>query len=267
VVECLADVEPEPVDWAWKNRLARGKLNLIGGPAGLGKSQLLLDIAKVITTGGVWPDGTICRLGSVLLLQNEDNLADTVAPRAQAAGVDTSRLFYLRGVREDTAKGLQERLVQLDRDLGEVEAWLDKRPDVDTLTIDPLNAYLGKADSYKDADVRAVLTPLAALAERRRLMVIVLAHLNKGSGRAASERIAGSPAFARCREPRTWSRRTPMIAGFGYSSRSSATSGRGARGLPFVSLLRKFIPPNTQRALKHHAWIGRVVGPSIWTMR
>jgi hypothetical protein len=201
VVTCGADIKLEPIDWAWKDHFARGKLNLIGGPPGLGKSQLLLHIAKVITTGGTWPDGKQCRRGAVLLIQNEDNASDTVAPRAIAAGVDMNRFFIAGAIRVNEGDGIAERLIQLDRDLEAIEAALAALPGVDTLMIDPITAYLGKTDSYKDSEVRAVLTPLAALAERRGLMVIVLAHLNKASGRSASDRISGAPAFLQV--PRT----------------------------------------------------------------
>ena len=90
VVTCGAAIKPEPVDWAWKEHFARGKLNLIGGPPGLGKSQLLLHIAKVITTGGTWPGGEQCRLGAVLLAQLHH-----VAPSRQARlGVLKARLKH-----------------------------------------------------------------------------------------------------------------------------------------------------------------------------
>ena len=195
VARRLDDVEAEPIEWAWKDHIAYGKLNLIGGPPGVGKSQLLLKFAAIITTGDKWPDGNACRKNAVALIQNEDNAGDTVKPRAMAAGVDGKNFHILDGICVDEGAGLQERLLQLDRDLADIEAWLDDNPDVGTLMIDPVTAYLGKTDSYKDTEVRAVLTPLATLAERRCIMVIVLAHLNKSSGRTASDRIAGSPAF------------------------------------------------------------------------
>ena len=195
VFECLAEKEPEPLDWAWLNRLARGKLNLIGGLPGLGKSQLLTELARVITTGGNWPTGEKCRRGSVLLMQGEDGVADTVLPRALAAGVDVSRFFHTGTIRTGEGKNLTEQIIQLSSDLGEVEMCLEENPQIDTLMIDAIGTYLGKADSHKDAEVRAVLTPLASLAERRKIMVIAVAHLNKSNGRAAADRIAGSAAF------------------------------------------------------------------------
>ena len=200
VVWDLTAEDAEPTDWAWPDHFARGELNILAGLTGEGKSQLLLAIAAVITNGGQWPTGETCKRGGVLLVQAEDSIEKTVIPRALAAGVNLSRLKGMNTVKKQG--DLNERMVQLDQDLEEFKLWFAEHPEFDTLMFDPLSAYLGKADSHKDAEVRAVLTPFAKFAADSGIMVIVLLHLNKVVGRSAGDRIAGAPAFLQI--PRTF---------------------------------------------------------------
>ncbi len=70
---CMADVEAKPISWLWPGRIARGKLTILAGNPGLGKSQLCASIAAFVTTGGKWPvDGSACPLGSVLFVNREE---------------------------------------------------------------------------------------------------------------------------------------------------------------------------------------------------
>ena len=80
IVQCAADVTPEPVKWLWRGRVALGKLTLIAGEAGLGKSQVSIAMAAAVTTGGEWPCGEGCApQGNVVILSAEDGVADTKA--------------------------------------------------------------------------------------------------------------------------------------------------------------------------------------------
>src|SRR5262249_41893939 len=103
MVQGAAVVTPEPVEWLWPGRLALGKLTLIAGEAGLGKSQLSIAMVASITTGGEWP----CRegrapQGSAVILSAEDGAADTVVPRLMAAGADRGRGELGGAVRDQT---------------------------------------------------------------------------------------------------------------------------------------------------------------------
>src|SRR5262249_39274892 len=89
-VVCVEDVQAEPITWLWPGRIARGKLSLIAGDPGLGKSVLTTALASVVSRGSKWPDGTACEPGSVIFLSAEDDLADTIRPRLDAAGADCS---------------------------------------------------------------------------------------------------------------------------------------------------------------------------------
>jgi len=95
----LSDVKPERVSWLWPRRIPAGKLVTLDGDPGLGKSTLALEFAATITTGGAWPDGSVCDFpGDIILLSAEDGLADTVRPRLDAAGADTTRVHAVQGV-------------------------------------------------------------------------------------------------------------------------------------------------------------------------
>jgi len=83
-LQCAGDVQPQPINWLWPNRIALGKLTMIAGDPGLGKSLLSIELAKHVTKGVRWPvDDTPCPIGDVILLSAEDDLADTIRPRGK----------------------------------------------------------------------------------------------------------------------------------------------------------------------------------------
>ena len=186
----LADVRPESIAWAWPQRLARGKFTLVAGDPGLGKSRLLFDIAARVTTGAAWPDGSgRAPRGSVLLMLAEDGLADTVRPAIDAMGGDPRAVFVL-----NVTDASGTRPVDLARDLRALDAAIeDTKPEL--VGIDPITAFLGRTDSYKDAEVRALLAPLLAVVEQHHAALLGIAHLAKNAQRAALYRPGGSIAF------------------------------------------------------------------------
>jgi hypothetical protein len=188
----MADVKPEQVSWLWKQRVAFGKLNLIAGDPGVGKSFITLDIAARGTTGRDFPDGAPgCPPIPVVVLSAEDGTADTIRPRLEAAGADLNLVVQLR------AKKIGERelpITSLSVDLEVLESAVEQTG-ARLVIVDPISAYMGDADSYKNSEVRAVLAPLAALAERKSIAVVGVTHLNKG-GDSALYRVLGSIAFA-----------------------------------------------------------------------
>jgi len=199
-----ADVVPQRVRWLWPSRIPLGKVTLLIGDPGLGKSLMTVALAAHVTTGRPWPvDGTPCEKGDAIFLSAEDDAADTIRPRLDAASADARRVYVVRGVREidrNTGKPIR-RMLSLKRDLETVERWLASLPECRLLVIDPISAYLDGTDSHKNAEVRGVLAPLAELAKKRRLAVVCVTHLNKGGGTNAMYRATGSLAFiaaARC---------------------------------------------------------------------
>lgn len=189
----LSDVQPERVSWLWPGRIPVGKLVTLDGDPGLGKSTLALEFAATISTGGAWPDGSRCEhRGAVLLMSAEDGLADTVRPRADAAGADVSKVHAIEGVPivdEDGERTLRPPTLA---DLAALEDAIT-RTGARLLVIDVVMAYLPDGtDSHKDQDIRRVLSRLAALADRTGCTILLLRHLNKSSGRDPLYRGGGS---------------------------------------------------------------------------
>ena len=190
----LQDVTSRPVSWLWDGRIPRGKLTLLVGDPGLGKSFMTMDFAARTSRGAEWPDGTPGQLGDTVILTAEDGLADTVRPRADVQGGDPRRIHVLIGVgdpEKPSSFNLAADLLHLEDAVLRTRARL--------VVIDPLSAYLGgvdsRVDSHKDSDVRAILAPLTAMAERNDVAVVGVAHLNKSQQRQALYRAQGSLAF------------------------------------------------------------------------
>lgn len=186
----LSDVQPESISWIWPGRLAAGKITLLVGDPGLGKSTIALDIIARVTTGRSWPDGAAPVLrADVLLLSQEDGLADTIRPKLDAQGADVTRVHHLAVLRA----GDRERAIQL-ADAEQIEQAI-RETCARVVVIDPLSAYLGSSDSHRDAEVRGLLAPLAAGAERTGAALLCVMHLSKVGQRPAIYRAAGSIAF------------------------------------------------------------------------
>ena len=109
-----------------------------------------------------------------------------MSPRLKVIGADLDRVLFITG----------ETGFSFDDDLGRLRDLFAAHPDIRLLIVDPLSAYLGgKADSYKDADVRRVLSPLSAMADETDVAIIGIMHHKKGKGSSAIEKITGSGAF------------------------------------------------------------------------
>lgn len=198
VTVCLAEIRPEPIHWLWPGRIALGKVTLIAGDPGLGKSLVTIAMAAHVSTGREWPvDGTPCPAGDVVIISAEDDLADTIRPRLDAAGADPSRIHCIKAIREfDTETDqVTARSLSLRKDLAHIDAELDALPNCRLLIIDPISAYLDGTDSHNNADVRGLLAPLADLASKHQVAVIAVTHLNKGGSSSPLYRAMGSLAF------------------------------------------------------------------------
>ena len=187
--QILSGVEPEEVSWLWPSWLAHGKLALVDGDPGLGKSAMTLDLAARVSAGKMFPDGAPCEPAGVVLLSAEDGLADTIRPRLDAAGADTSEILALATVPDENG---HDRYLSIPDDLVLIEKGI-RLVGARLVIVDPLMAFLSSdTNSHRDQDVRRALAPLAGLAERTGAAVLVVRHLNKAAANNPLYRGGGS---------------------------------------------------------------------------
>ena len=186
-----SDLRIEPVAWLWNSWLARGKLHLLAGAPGQGKTTIALSLAATVTIGGRWPDGTSTTAGNVLMYSGEDDPADTLAPRLLAAGADLNRVHFISGTRI----GGEDGSFDPARDMDLLRDTMDSIGGIDLLIVDPIvGAVTG--DSHKNTETRRGLQPLVDLAAACRCALIGITHFSKGGqGGDPSQRVIGSVAF------------------------------------------------------------------------
>lgn len=189
----MSDIEREPIKWLWPDRIPLGKITTIAGDPKLGKSQITCALAGALSKGGKFPDGTRAPSGSVIFITCEDDPEDTIGPRLDALGADSSKIYLLDWtIRRQSGKA-ERRHFDIGQDATTLEAMVRDIGDVKAIIVDPVSAYMGKADSYKTADVRGALLPLQVLARDHALAVILVSHLNKNtSGQNAKARVGGA---------------------------------------------------------------------------
>jgi hypothetical protein len=178
----VADVDRELVRWLWPGRIPLGKVCVLDGDPGTGKSTLTLTVAAKVTTGSPFPGGARPERGDVILLNAEDDIGDTIRPRLEAAGADLARCWVLPDVQPDPDK--PPRPPELPSDLDALEGMV-KDKQAALVVVDPLMAFLsGQIDSHRDQDIRRVLASLTYMAGRTGAAVVIVRHMNKGQGSA-----------------------------------------------------------------------------------
>ncbi|HPC93505.1 MAG TPA: AAA family ATPase [Sedimentisphaerales bacterium] len=197
ILQCFADVVPTSVRWLWPGRIAMGRLTLLVGRPGEGKSFLTTDLAARVSTGRPWPDGSEGVSGSVIFICAEDDPSDTLRPRLDAHGADVRRTHLLSMVRKTTAEGRTYDAAFTLNDIEPLERCLQMHPDCRLVVVDPIGSYLGSGtDSYRDSDVRLLLDPVARVADLYGPAVLLVAHRRKNAAVAHADDLAlGSRAF------------------------------------------------------------------------
>jgi hypothetical protein len=192
-----SDLQPEKLVWVWPGRIPEGKLVLLGGPPGLGKSQLTAFMSATVSNGWDWPCGEGSTIaGDVIFMSAEDGIQDTIIPRLIAAGANTERVHIVASATKPDGTGRKTFSLKTDVDL--LEEMARNIGTVRLIIVDPISAYMGGSDGNGNVETREVLEPLAEMANRLRIAVVAVTHLNKGGAggnQSALNRFAGSIAF------------------------------------------------------------------------
>lgn len=173
----LADVQTEEVEWLWAGRVPFGKITVLDGDPGLGKSTLTLDLAARLSVGGEMPNEGEIDPSDVLILSAEDGIGDTIRPRLEAAGADMARIHAITAA---VSNDRVESFPSIDahvQNIGDAVRSYGAR----LVIIDPFVAYLGsRLKAERDQDVRRALAPLAAMAGDTCAAIVLVRHLRKG---------------------------------------------------------------------------------------
>jgi hypothetical protein len=192
----MSDVKSEEVQWLWGRRIPLGKLTLLEGDPDWGKSAITMDLAARVTTGRPMPSEPLDHvdpldtfepldlLGGVVILNAEDGLGDTIRQRLEAVEADLRRVLAIPPLKSD------KDIVSIPRDIAIIERAIEQVA-AKLFIVDPLSAFM-HGDPNKDSDVRKALTPLAEMAQRTAVAVVVVRHFNKNVDAKALYRGGGS---------------------------------------------------------------------------
>ena len=181
----MSDIQAEDVRWLWRPYLPRGKITIIQGDPGEGKTTFVLALTALLTRGLPMPGGGAAAPPMNVIYQTaEDGLADTVRPQLDALGADCSRVLVIDvGERELTLD--DKRLAQAIR-----------QTDAGLAVLDPVQAYLGNGvDMHRANEVRPIFKRLGQLAEQTGCAIVLVGHMNKMQGAKSAYRGLGSIDF------------------------------------------------------------------------
>lgn len=190
-------VKPRPVQWIWPQRIPVGRMSVLAGRGGLGKSVVTADLVATITAPKCWPgrSGSLAPRGSVVMMCAEDDAEDTTVPRLIAHGANMDKVVLLDGKRPaDDGKGFVLGITCQDVDI--ICEAVEAAGDCKLILVDPIGSYLGgQTDSHRDNEVRAVLDPLIKLSRDKGAGLLVVAHVRKSENQYADDAVLGSRAF------------------------------------------------------------------------
>ena len=177
----MSDVELTPVDWLWKPYLPFGKLSVLQGNPGDGKTYFAMHLAAACTNGKLLPNMERMEPFNVIYQTAEDGLGDTVKPRLIEAGADLDRVLVI----DDSDVQLTLSDERIEKAIIENNARL--------VIIDPIQAYLGAdVDMNRANEVRPIFMRLGQVARRTGCAILLIGHLNKAAGMQSLQRGLGS---------------------------------------------------------------------------
>ena len=181
----MSEIQSEEIEWLWYPFIPYGKLTIIQGDPGDGKTTLALNIAAKLSKGeSLDEEMKISEPINIIYQTAEDGLADTVKPRLELADADCERILVI----DESSEALSMADERLEEAIKLTNAKL--------LILDPIQAYLGAGTDINRAnEARDMTKKLGALAEKHKCAVLLIGHMNKASGTKASYRGIGSIDF------------------------------------------------------------------------
>lgn len=181
----MSEVQSQEIEWLWYPFIPYGKLTIIQGDPGDGKTTMVLNLAAKLSKGEALDENMkVTEPVNVIYQTAEDGLADTVKPRLELAGADCERIIVID---------------ESDKSLSMVDERLEEaivRTGARLLILDPIQAYLGGGmDMNRANEARDMTKKLGALAEKTKCAIILIGHMNKASGNKAAYRGMGSIDF------------------------------------------------------------------------
>lgn len=186
-------IENERPEWLWKDYLCRRSLHTLTGDGGVGKSNICVNLAAIVSRGGVFPDGQqLDKPMKVIYFTTEDDVRMTVRPRLEAAGANMKNVGVMNKVK--TSKGdvpfnPAKHMPQL------IAACKSTGYEIGLVIIDPIVAAV-EGDHNKNEEVRRGLDPVLHMAQELNCAVVGITHFGKSKGGTASARMLGSTAFS-----------------------------------------------------------------------
>ncbi len=181
----MSQIQSQEIEWLWYPFIPYGKLTIVQGDPGDGKTTLVLNIAAKLSKGECLDeDMKLIEPVNVIYQTAEDGLADTVKPRLELAGADCERIIVI----DESDKSLSMIDERLEEAIVKTNAKL--------LILDPIQAYLGGGmDMNRANEARDMTKKLGLLAEKTKCAIILIGHMNKASGNKAAYRGMGSIDF------------------------------------------------------------------------
>ena len=188
----MTDIKPENPEWLWEGWLCKKAFELLAGAPSAGKTNIALDFAAILSTGGTWPDGTRAERQKSLIFTNEDDHSMTILPRLMKRGADLSMIGVINKI--TLSDGSQEYF-NPGKHMLIVAEQIKHAGNVGLVIIDPIG-WAVTGDHNKNEDVRRGLEPVLRMIEHTGCSVLGITHFGKNKqGVNPNERILGSTAF------------------------------------------------------------------------
>ena len=183
----MYDVVAEQVSWLWKPYIPQGKITIVQGDPGDGKTTMMLAIAAAVTRGNAIADSGKNRPVNVIFQTAEDGLADTIKPRLEQLGADCRKVHVI----DEDEQALSFSDARIEQSIIKADAKL--------FILDPLQAYLGGSDMHSANGIRPLMKSLAGVAERTKCAIVIIGHLNKKGGKAQYRGLGSIDIYAAAR--------------------------------------------------------------------